>query len=159
MAAPPARPRPPPVERQGGRLSQPLSLSTPEVSGESWLAAHEEDEKPRITLGAILVFVATGSTIVAALLGAPDWLIIVILTVLVILALVVPTAIREFGSDRSSADHGSVLANADAPQRTPVHQRGRTHTSDSSSGWFGFDGDWSGDGGSDSSGGSSGGGD
>ncbi|MGW8815013.1 hypothetical protein [Gordonia terrae] len=114
---------------------------------------------PRITLGAILVFVAIGSTIVAALLGAPDWLIIVILTALFVLALVTPTAIREFGSDRSSTDVRSGLANADAPQPRPVHQRRSTHSSDSSSSWFGFDGGWSGDSASDSSGGSSGGGD
>lgn len=114
---------------------------------------------PRMTLGAILVFVAIAGTITGALLGAPDWLIIVVLTVLSVLALVVPTAIREFGSEQNRLGDRSSLDGAEAPRTTPSDQRRHSQGSDSSSSWFGFDGGWSGDSASDSSGGSSGGGD
>ena len=50
---------------------------------------------PRITLGTVLMFVAIGTTIVTALLGAPDWLIVVVAALLFVLALVLPIAIRD----------------------------------------------------------------
>ncbi len=110
---------------------------------------------PRITLGTVLMFVAIGTTIVTALLGTPDWLIVVVAALLFVLALVLPIAIRDFGANRHAQGRG-VERPAGAPSRPPHRRAG---SSDSSSSWFGFDGGWSGDGGSDSSGGSSGGGD
>ncbi len=111
---------------------------------------------PRITLGTVLMFVAIGTTIITALLGAPDWLIVVVAALLFVLALVLPIAIRDFGANRHVQGRAAERP-AGAPSRPP-HRR-HAGSSDSSSGWFGFDGGWSGDGGSDSSGGSSGGGD
>lgn len=151
------RRRLPPVEFGNRRVEGPLNLSGSEAP-RYVCAITEEGTLPRITLGAILVFVAIGSTMVAALLGAPDWLIIVVLTVLFVFALVLPTAIREFGRDQPTSVGRSGLGNPEGPRPTPTRRRRHAQSSDSSSGWFGFDGGWSGDGGSDSSGGSSGGG-
>lgn len=113
---------------------------------------------PRITLGAILVLVAIGSTMIVALLGAPGWLIVVVLTGLCVSALVLPTAIREFRPDPQRAADRPDFEDSESPRPTPAHQRRSVQGSDSSSSWFGFDGGWSGDGGSDSAGGSSSGG-
>lgn len=49
---------------------------------------------PRITLGTVLMFVAIGTTIVTALLGAPDWLTVVVAALLFVLALVLPIVRR-----------------------------------------------------------------